>query len=210
MIQRIRIFLATLPQGIRGLEQRVSRAQSQLGEINSSFTAPKREALFGTVGKALSAWSKMEEYLVVIVAHLLRVRGPKAGLIMYSILNFSVWLSLIHDLMEMDEIYAPLLPKWNKFGERIRRIKDQRDQLAHHSVSMKDKTGVRSSRLDIRQKTKRQRPLDLEEANDFILTVLTITEGLGDFIDAMDSLLPTSPQESPAPEPGHSPESGGQ
>ena len=113
---------------------------------------------------------------------------------MYSILNFGTWLSLIHDLMEMDETYAHLLPKWNKISERIRRIKDRRDQLAHHSVSMKDELGLRPSSMDTRQKTRNQRPLDLMEANEFIETTLAISETLGEFIEMMNSFYPTSPE----------------
>src|SRR5258708_3461061 len=151
-------FLATLPQGLKGLERRLVEARSQIDLLHSSIHSTEREALFISVGRALTAWSKMEEFLVIIVAYLLRVRTAQSGLIMYSILNFSVWLSIIHDLMDMDETFSPLLKRWNKISERIRKIKDRRDQLAHHSVRMHPDaimtSIIRSSRFDTRQKTR--------------------------------------------------------
>jgi hypothetical protein len=37
------------------------------------------------IGRALSAWATLEEFLVVIVAEILGIKGQQAGLIMYSI-----------------------------------------------------------------------------------------------------------------------------
>ena len=88
------------------------------------------------LGRALTAWAKMEESLVVIVMHLLRVHPEKAGLLMYSIINFNTWLFIINDLFEMDKTLGHFRSKFGKISERIRRVKDRRDQIAHYSIRM--------------------------------------------------------------------------
>ena len=77
-------------------------------------------ALYTSVGQALSAWAAMEESLVGIVALLLRTSRPKAGIMMYSILNFQVWLNVVGELFSQDELYVTLKPKWNKIYEKLR------------------------------------------------------------------------------------------
>jgi hypothetical protein len=207
-------FLVTLPQGLKGVERRLAEARSQMETLDSLIHTTERDALFASVGRALTAWSKMEEFLVIIVGYLLRVRTAQAGLIMYSILNFGTWLSIIHDLMEMHETFAPQIKRWNKISERVRKIKDRRDQLAHHSVRMQPdvitSSIVRSSQFDTRQKTRLLRPLDKEEVIQFIDAVLGIADDLEKFIDGMHAMLPASQQKSSEPGTDHCPEPGSQ
>jgi len=51
-----------------------------------------RRLFFAAIGQGITAWSGMEETLVRIAAKLLRTSEVKAGLVMYSIMNFHVWL----------------------------------------------------------------------------------------------------------------------
>jgi hypothetical protein len=141
------------------------------------------------------------------VAHLLIVKTAQAGLIMYSILNFNVWLSLIHDLMALNPKLKPIQTRWNKISERIRKIKDLRDQLAHHSVSTK-KAHLKPSQFDIRQKTKLQRPLNLTQIFEFIQAIVAICDDLEKFIEDMWPLL-SSEEKSAEPVPGHAHGAGG-
>ena len=57
--------------------------------------------LFTFIGMSLTSWARMEEVMVVLVRLLLRTDRARAGLIMYSIINFNVWLTLIDDLFDL-------------------------------------------------------------------------------------------------------------
>jgi len=135
-LQMLPQFLAEIPQGLRGMESRLGEMRTELDELNVSIKSTDRKMLYAAVGQALSAWGKMEEHLVAIAALLLRASTEKSGLILYSIINFNVWLTLIGDLYEMDGALSPFQKRWNRISQRIREIKDKRDQLAHHSVQM--------------------------------------------------------------------------
>ena len=128
-------FLQGAVQALRGLEKYAQEQVAFIDKMSADIKDSERNQLFLMIGQALSAWATMEEFLVLIVANLLVVKSQQAGLIMYSILNFSVWLTLIHDLMGLNPKLSPIQKRWNKISERIRKIKDLRDQLAHHSVS---------------------------------------------------------------------------
>jgi hypothetical protein len=221
LIVRIRLFFRTLvgflldlPKGVAGLEQKITRLRAQIAALQEAQIATERGALFSQIGRALTAWSKMEECLVIMFAMILHIHPYKGGLILYSILNFNVWLSLINDLFDLDDNYRPYKKRWNKISERARRIKDQRDQLAHHAVRIDPKDGetaVYSPRGDVRQKTLRQKPMTLTEVNVFIDTVLDIANDLQKLISEMDtSPFDTSVRKLLEPEPDHSPKSDSQ
>src|SRR5207237_10580384 len=95
----------------------------------------------------------MDEALVIITGQHLRTPSQKAGLIMYSIFNFATWLTIINSLFELDDELSQYRRRWGKLGERIRQIKDHRDQLAHHPVQMGDADNplIKPSDLDIRK-----------------------------------------------------------
>src|SRR5579864_7266594 len=67
---------------------------------------------YAAVGKGISNWSKMEERLVGVVAKLLRTPDMKAGLVMYSIMNFHTWINIIDDLFALDGTYPKSLKIW--------------------------------------------------------------------------------------------------
>ena len=60
-----------------------------------------RRGLYTRVGQAISFWASMETRLVTIAALLLGTSEQKAGLLMYSIMNFNVWLIIIDELFSM-------------------------------------------------------------------------------------------------------------
>lgn len=122
--------------------------------------------VYVAVGTALTSWATMEQAIVFIAAHLLRTEPEKAGLVLYSIINFSVWISLIDELFAVDTIFAPLKPKWNKLADRLRQLKDDRDTIAHHAAHKPDlnasafeETSLRPSELDIRRKSLKREPM---------------------------------------------------
>ena len=198
--------LKTLNKGLKGHEDQVEKLRQASLEVETELNSTRGRILFNTIGRALTAWAKMEEFLVFVVALALPAKPARAGLIMYSILNFNVWLSLIHDLMEDSDLYAPMLPRWNKISERIRRIKDLRDRLAHHSVKAADAQLV-PSQLDTRSKTRSMQPLDYNEVMEFTDAVLAICNDLEKFVMDMYEPLPASDKKSFAPPPDHSTES---
>jgi len=170
--------------------------RSKLDTLQRFSKDTQQSVLFAEVGRALTAWSKMEEVLVIIVAKLLKVHPEKAGIVMYSIYNSNTWLSVIHDLFETEE-HPKLQRRFDKIGERIRGIKDIRDQLAHHSIRMSEKESpfIRPSRSDARSKSKKLRPLESSEVGKFIGKVLDIADDLHNLIAEFDS----SPQKSDTP-----------
>jgi hypothetical protein len=172
---------------LRGLWRgNLDEIRGQLKEINRKALSHRRDILFRGIGAALSAWSKMEEIMVVIAMQLLRTSPEKAGVVMYSIINFNTWLSVIHDLFEHDEDFRNFKGRFDKIGERIRRIKDQRDQLAHHSVRITDEPPLlKASKFDARPKSKKQPPMSLDEVQDFTDKVLIIAEDLHELSTAM-------------------------
>jgi hypothetical protein len=198
--------IQTLATGLKGYEDQVEKLRQASLEVETELNSTKGRILFNTIGRALTAWAKMEEFLVFVVALTLPTKPARAGLIMYSIINFNVWLSLIHDLMEDSEMCAPMLPRWNKISERIRRIKDLRDRLAHHSVKAADARLV-PSQLDMRSKTRSMRPLDYNEVMEFTEAVLGICDDLEKFVMDMYEPLPASDKKSFAPPPDHLTES---
>src|SRR5207302_4383682 len=83
-------------------------------------------------------------------------------------------------LFELDDELSQYRRRWGKLGERIRQIKDHRDQLAHHPVQMGDADNplIKPSDLDIRTKSIRQKPLSLEQVQSFSKTVTTLSTDL--------------------------------
>jgi hypothetical protein len=144
---------------------------------------PKSEALLDqaknfyiVVGQGISHWSRMEESLVLVVAKLLRSSEVKTGMLMYSIINFNVWLQIIDDLFVLDGTYPNSQKKWRQIQKALRAEKDTRDALAHHAMVQieevhGDTTGVqaylRPSRRDARNKSKKTKPLTLVQILDF-------------------------------------------
>jgi hypothetical protein len=201
--------LEAIVRGAKAYEERAKELHRMSEELQRELTSTDGQVLFITIGRALTVWAKLEEFLVFVVAHLLLIRAARAGLVMYSIVNFNVWLSIIHDLMQDDKIYAPMLPRWNKISERIRRVKDQRDRLAHHSVKIASAT-LGPSKFDTRSKSKAQRPLDHHEVNEFLTIILGICDALEAFVVDMGDLLPPSDLKSVESDPDHSTESSSQ
>src|ERR1700758_619872 len=75
---------------------------------------------YAAVGKGISNWSKMEERLVSVVARLLRTSDAKAGLVMYSIMNFHAWVQIIDDLFVLDSTYPKSLKLWRKMIDDLK------------------------------------------------------------------------------------------
>jgi hypothetical protein len=186
------------------LEARLQESAPKLKELHNF-------ALYTSVGQALSHWAGMEELLVAIASLLLRTHeATKVGIIMYSIVNFGFWLSVIDELFLQEPLYTPLKPKWNKINSRLRGLKRTRDRLAHHTIHYGDKvatltgdTSLRPGRFDTRQEQKSQ-SMDLDQILIFTGSISKVAEDLTALLNAMTDLLKreTLQQKSSEPTPG--------
>jgi hypothetical protein len=180
-------------------------------EAGEKWRLLHRQALFTSVGQALSHWAGMEGVLVAIVSLLLRTHeANKVGIVLYSIINFNAWLSIIGELFSQEPLYISLKPKWNKISERLRGLKDTRDRLAHHTVydgsqstTISGDTSLRPAQFDIRQKSQKYQPLDFDQVLKFSDSVGKVQDDLTTLLNAMTALLTheTSQKKSSEPTP---------
>jgi hypothetical protein len=178
-------------------------------ETAARLEALHRQALFTNVGFAHSSWAGIEEYLVAIASLLLRTHeATKVGTIMYSIVSFPVWLAIIDELFSQEPLYSTLRPKWNKINGRLRGLKDTRDRLAHHTIYHGERSAggpaLTPARFDVRQKSQKYQPLDLDQTSKFIDSIGEVMNDLRAILDAMTALLKneTSLRKSSEPNPG--------
>jgi hypothetical protein len=178
-------------------------------EAGEKWKSLHRQALFTNVGLALSQWGGMEDLLVGIASLLLRTHeGEKVGIILYSIVNFGTWLSIIEELFSVEPRYFTLKPRWNKISSKLRGLKDTRDRLAHHTIYYGDKattiagdTSLRPARFDIRQKSKKYQPLDHDQISKFIDSVGKEVESLTALLNAMTDILNQETSQKTSSEP---------
>lgn len=163
--------------------EEVTRDDKQLKQLEDTD-------LFRTVGEALSIWGGLEECLVILFSYLLRSDWPTAGTILYSVVNFNVWLSIIDDLIAQDEHLKSLKPRWNKIAERLRGLKEMRDRLAHNTAfipgTIKTRSELKSlqpSAFDARRRALKHHPLTTGQIRIFIESVTDAIRNLGDFHD---------------------------
>lgn len=166
----------------------IANQKAQLVELEASQKAKREDSLYAAVGHALSSWAQMEESLVAIGSSLLLTRPEKAGMVFYSIINFNVWLSLIGELFTIDAILSIHKPKFNKIAEKLRGLKDTRDRLAHNTnltVDNREGTEVslKPTKLDIRQKSLKYKPLGFDELHVFIMAIASIVLELNSLLN---------------------------
>ncbi len=156
---------------------------------------PERQLLYTAIGQGISFWADMESNIVVICAKLLRSDTKKVGLILYSITNTNMWLTIVTELFALDEKYSDLAGKWNKIAERIKAQNDTRVRLAHHSkwFAPAEEIALRSSPYDWRAKWRNSSPLQTREIGAFVGKVAEIADDLGNLISEMEGMNPQPP-----------------
>ncbi|MEA2920797.1 MAG: hypothetical protein QOF07_760 [Bradyrhizobium sp.] len=154
------------------------------------------DGLFKSVGKALSMWAALEQGLVSTTAGLLFTTEKKAGIVMYSIINFGAWLGIMGELFAEDELFVPLKPKWDKLSSRLRALKDMRDRIAHYSVFSADTpaamakfTTLKPSPFDRRSKSRKQQPLTAEQVEEFCQAIGDAVRDLKVVADELDIIV---------------------
>lgn len=186
--------------------EELKRRTETLKEIESELAGDQQardtRVLFVLIGRALTIWATMEESLVCILSILLRTDLEKAGLILYSTINFNVWLSIIDELFAIDEQFKGLKPRWNKLAARLREVKDRRDSLAHHPVSKSNDQGTFSETLlkppsmDIRRKSLKYKPMAIDDIFHFAVTIANISTDLTALAKEMMEQLRSSLEKS--------------
>jgi hypothetical protein len=173
-------------------EHQKTRAAELEQKSKELFEGADDRALYLVVGTALTSWATMEESMVIIFSMLVRTETEKAGLILYSIINFSVWINIIDELFSIDDLYSPLKPRWSKLVGRLRPLKDDRDRIAHHAVSQKEEgaptfaeTTLRPSGFDIRRKSLKHKPMADHDILAFATKVNTLAKDLLDLASTM-------------------------
>jgi hypothetical protein len=163
---------------------------------NRELTASFETGLFTSVGKALSAWAGLEQCLVSTTARLLFTSEKKAGIVMYSIINFGAWLGIIGELFAEDELFAHLKPRWDKLSSRLRALKDTRDRIAHHSVFSADTPAavakliaLKPSPFDARSKSRKQQPLNIDQVDEFYQAIGDMLRDLKIVADEIDAVI---------------------
>jgi hypothetical protein len=146
--------------------------------------------------------------LIAIASLLLRQHeGAKAGIILYSITNHNIWLSIIGDLFSQEPRYLVLRPRWNKLSDRLKRLNDTRVRLAHHTVYYGDNDAtlsrdisLRPGQFDVRPKSQKHRsePLDNDQLFEFIESTDKLITDLRELLTSMTEILlyETSQQKS--------------
>lgn len=157
-------------------EENSPRWREITAEINEwDLVTRKREEdeLHLYVGRALSRWSLLEEAFVRTASILLACDTKKVGTILYSIINFSVWLSTIDELIVLTPTAHPLKKKyWNDIVTDTRKLKDFRDRLGHHTSEVNDgpenaTPTLMPGRFDYRSKSQKHKPLSVYEILKF-------------------------------------------
>ncbi len=86
---------------------------------NFSVASSKSDnGIFVAIGQGISIWALMEGNLVHVFAMLMGSSVEKSGLVLYSIINFNVWLTLITDLFAVH----PELKRFSGVGIRRSRV----------------------------------------------------------------------------------------
>jgi hypothetical protein len=103
--------------GFRGIARRLQRlfdrllggAPDALSPLVAEAVAQSKffreDRIFSAVGHALSNWAQMEAGLVAMTAALLTTTPDKAGVVMYSVINFNAWLGIIDELFAVEPVF---------------------------------------------------------------------------------------------------------
>ncbi len=153
------------------------------------------QALYMAIGHGISEWSKVEERLIRIAAKLLKTNVSKAGLVMYSIINFYVWLAIIDDLFDLDGTFFKAFDQWRQVLSDLKKENDVRVRLAHNTIhidvlpllkrSGPITTTLKPSRLDRRSKTTKHAPLTAKEIWDFADRLKNLCKQLDEVLKTM-------------------------
>jgi hypothetical protein len=148
------------------------------------------EGLYSSVGQAISFWASMEGKIVQIAAKLLETTDEKAGLVLYSIMNFFAWLPITDELFGLEPRYNSVKDDWGQASNKLRALNDIRVRLAHHTIwdHPDQDLALRPGRFDARAKSKKHAPLTDLEIATFTGELIKVEDQLEAILKAMSGL----------------------
>jgi hypothetical protein len=154
---------------------------------------PQKRALYLLIGQGISMWSGAEAIIAEIFASLMGSPPEKAGLVIYSINNFYTWLTIIDDLISIDDRFAPIKDEWGRIAEKLKGLNDTRVRLAHHTAFTfgempSGPPSLRPSYMDTRSKSRKHAPLTSGEIDTFCDEVDSMLDRLIALKSAIESL----------------------
>jgi hypothetical protein len=148
-----------------------------------------RASFYAGVGQEISLWASMEGLLIEVTAALLGTTRNKSGLVLYSIMNFHVWLNIIDDLFNLEPQHAHHRNTWTNISDDLRRMNDVRVRLAHHTVWGKSEKGtdfgLKPAEYDARTKSKKYAPLTSGELSEFMSAMEPVRERIQNLLVEM-------------------------
>lgn len=181
------------------IDSEFARIQDLFKSINESVLDTNYQVFYQVTGMALTRWAFVEQELVILFSILLQAKPTKAGLILYSTINFNNWLTMIDELFLMEKQFSSFLPRWREIAKKIRSHKDNRDRLAHHPAVPVEEADMdnpnvvsKPPRLDVRLKQKQFKPLSSSEVFDLSQALRSIR---GDLEKLTDEMLEHASQE---------------
>jgi hypothetical protein len=131
----------------------------------------ERQTFYSSVGQAISLWTSMETRLVMVASVLMGTSERKAGLVLYSIMNFYTWLSIMDDLFQMDPDFQTLQSEWAAVQKKLKGMNDTRNRLAHHTAWEQPdddpSPALRPGKYDARTKSQKHDPLTIRAILEF-------------------------------------------
>jgi hypothetical protein len=189
--QAVRIRLVERLISLTADKEVMADIESRIRDSEATRANAEMAALHQAIGSTLTGWAEMEVLLVGIVADLLETPRDRAGVVMYSVLNFHTWLSIISELLPLDDRYSGLIPQWNTIAGKLRGMKDTRDRLAHHTTHQRPqemplkKATLSPARLDLRSKVRKREPLTFHQITEFSHSVSRMIHSLAALSGAM-------------------------
>lgn len=159
---------------------------------------------YRAIGQCITAWSRMEGFLVGIAGMLLNTEREKVGLILYSINSFPSWMTIIEELFAIDPRYAPLRPDWIKISKRLLKLNTTRVSLAHHALvpgkgiehlmEVDDDFSalfptLRPNRFDTRSRSRKHTPVGMDELMTFVTELGEVGDKISELFDQMTPIF---------------------
>jgi len=179
--------------------------KSELGDASSDrksqFSDAQIDSIYRNTGMFLSVWSVVESSIIQIVSILLECDPDRIGTVLYLNVNFGIWLDSVSNLIDSGEdssLRVIQQKKWRDIEKKLRRFKDVRDRLAHHTAlrSSSDRApagfqpNLAPNNFDQRPKSLKHSadPLTAEQIKFYIDNLGLLVDQIGDFTEELLNL----------------------
>jgi hypothetical protein len=146
--------------------------QAALPEFERLLGQRQPNVTMSRVGYVITIWSYIESAIVSIVARLLDADHNKVGVLMYHNMSFGGWIAIVTDLLATETALETQKRSWNSLVSELRRIKDLRDRVAHHPVTIEGE--ISPAHFDLRAKSIKQKVLGVQELDAVLADAETL------------------------------------